>query len=74
MHGLANVFGTPYPSHIMMRLALAVLLEMVHEAFLVQHPHLVGQCGVGWLRLGQQVVDLACRDRAVNVPDDGQGQ
>lgn len=71
VHSLADVFCSPYPSHIMMCLALSVFFEVVHEAFLEERAHLVGQRRVSRLGFRKLVVNLACRNRMVEVPDDG---
>lgn len=70
VHGLANVFALANLSNIIMCLALAVLLEIIDKALLVERTHLCGECRVGRLRV-ELFVNLAGRDGAVDVPDDG---
>ena len=60
VHSLADIFGATNLGNEMVGLAFAILLEVVHEALLVKHSHLIGQCSVGWLRLRQVVVYLTC--------------
>ena len=70
VHGLANVLALANLGDVVVRLALAVLLEIIDKAFLVERPHLSGECRVGRLRV-EQIVNFACGDGAVDVPDDG---